>query len=117
MSIPRTTQARRRVQRLGVIPVSDGVGVVLAGARVVTHPSADWVHGELGNENRLGQEQLRLPAHLAFRQAATLPVVGLTAFRSLFGAGKVLQPGQTVLVEGTRGRGAFYSQEEQHTQC
>ncbi|CDW98177.1 hypothetical protein [Sporisorium scitamineum] len=116
----------------GLIPVSDGSGKVLAvgsdvktvkvGSRVVTHLTADWKHGEIGNEMQaraLGggidgvlakhvvldqYNVLPIPGHLSYRQAASLPVAGLTAFHSLFGhAGKTLQPGQTLLVEGTGG--------------
>ncbi|SNX82445.1 related to alcohol dehydrogenase [Melanopsichium pennsylvanicum] len=117
---------------VGLIPVSDGAGVVLGvgpnvttvaiGNRVVTHLCADWVYGDIGNEmqkSALGggrdgilakhvvleqHNLLPIPEHMSFREAASLPVAGLTAFHCLFGhQGKTLQPGQTVLVEGTGG--------------
>ena len=116
----------------GLIPVSDGAGKVLAvgsdvstvqvGWRVVTHLCAEWRHGEIGMEMQataLGGGKpgilakhvvldqynlLPIPEHMDYRQAASLPVAGLTAFHCLFGfAGKTLQPGQTVLIEGTGG--------------
>lgn len=116
----------------GLIPVSDGAGKVLAvgkdvstvqvGSRVVTHLAANWLHGEIGNAMQataLGGGRdgvlakhvvldqynlLPIPEHLSYREAASLPVAGLTAFHCLFGhAGKTVQPGQTVLIEGTGG--------------
>lgn len=116
----------------GLVPVSDAAGKVLAigssvhtvsvGDRVVTHLTSDWKHGEIGNEMQrraLGggidgvlakhvvldqYNLLPIPEHMDYRQAASLPVAGLTAFHCLFGhAGKTLQPGQTLLVEGTGG--------------
>ncbi|SPO21818.1 related to alcohol dehydrogenase [Ustilago trichophora] len=116
----------------GLIPVSDGAGKVLAvgknvttvqvGQRVVTHLASNWVHGEIGNAMQataLGGGRdgvlakhvvldqynlLPIPEHMNYREAASLPVAGLTAFHCLFGhEGKTLQPGQTVLIEGTGG--------------
>lgn len=115
----------------GLIPVSDGAGVVLAvgadvknvrvGDRVVTHMCAGWTHGEIGNEMQataLGGgidgvlarhtvldsgNVLAIPEHMSFREASTLPVAGLTAFHCLFGFTKTVQPGQCVLIEGTGG--------------
>jgi NADPH:quinone reductase-like Zn-dependent oxidoreductase len=115
----------------GLIPVSDGAGKVLAvgsavstvktGDRVVTHLSSDWRHGEIGNEmqaSALGGGRdgvlakhvvldqfnlLPIPAHMNYRQAASLPVAGLTAYHCLLGFPKTVQQGQTVLIEGTGG--------------
>lgn len=115
----------------GLIPVSDGAGKVLAigpdvttvkvGGRVVTHLASNWIHGEIGNEMQaiaLGGGRdgvlakhvildqynvLPIPEHMSYREAASLPVAGLTAFHCLFGMGKTVQPGQTVLIEGTGG--------------
>ncbi len=49
---------------------------------------------------------LRLPGHLSFAEAATLPCAGLTAWCALFDAGRI-GPGQTVLVLGTGGVSVF----------
>lgn len=116
----------------GLIPVSDGAGIVLAvgsdvstvktGSRVVTHLSHEWKHGEIGNAMQataLGggldgvlakhvvldqYNLLPIPDHMDFRQAASLPVAGLTAYHCLFGdSAKTLQAGQSVLIEGTGG--------------
>jgi NADPH:quinone reductase-like Zn-dependent oxidoreductase len=48
----------------------------------------------------------RIPAHLSFHEAATLPCAGLTAWRALFEEANV-QPGDTVLVQGTGGVSIF----------
>ncbi len=45
---------------------------------------------------------LRKPLELSFEQAACLPTAWLTAYRMLFGRGRVV-PGQTVLVQGAGG--------------
>ncbi|TQS32746.1 hypothetical protein Golomagni_06931 [Golovinomyces magnicellulatus] len=46
---------------------------------------------------------LPIPAHMNYRQAASLPVAGLTAYHCLLGFPKTVQQGQTVLIEGTGG--------------
>ena len=48
----------------------------------------------------------RIPDHLSFAEAATLPCAGLTAWRALFDEAH-LRPGQTVLVQGTGGVSIF----------
>jgi NADPH:quinone reductase-like Zn-dependent oxidoreductase len=48
----------------------------------------------------------RIPAHLSFQEAATLPCAGLTAWRALFEEARV-RPGDTVLVQGTGGVSIF----------
>jgi NADPH:quinone reductase-like Zn-dependent oxidoreductase len=48
-----------------------------------------------------------IPAHLSFEEAATLPCAALTAWAALRGAPASLQPGDTVLVEGTGGVSIF----------
>jgi zinc-binding alcohol dehydrogenase/oxidoreductase len=106
---------------------SDGAGVVEAmgpgtddhwvGQAVVINPSLNWGDREdapghpfqiLGNPTPgTYAEQIVVPAenlapkpeHLDFRQAAALPLAGLTAWRGLFTRGQ-LRPGQTVLLPG-----------------
>ncbi|KAN0061495.1 hypothetical protein ACQY0O_006342 [Thecaphora frezii] len=115
----------------GLVPVSDGAGEVLAvgeavetckvGDRVVTHLCAEWNHGEIGprmQTTALGGGKdgvlakvavldqfnlLPIPAHLSYDQASTLPIAALTAYHCLFGFTSTLQPGQSVLIEGTGG--------------
>jgi NADPH:quinone reductase-like Zn-dependent oxidoreductase len=48
----------------------------------------------------------RIPDHLSFAEAATLPCAALTAWRALFDEAH-LRPGQTVLVQGTGGVSIF----------
>jgi len=47
-----------------------------------------------------------VPAHLSFEEAAALPCAAVTAWHSLFDSGR-LQPGQTVLIQGTGGVSVF----------
>ena len=49
---------------------------------------------------------LPLPPHLSFEQAATLPCAAVTAWNGLFVSGN-LQPGQTLLLQGTGGVSLF----------
>jgi NADPH:quinone reductase-like Zn-dependent oxidoreductase len=49
---------------------------------------------------------LRIPAHLSFEEAATLPCAGVTAWNALT-EGRVLRPGETVLTLGTGGVSIF----------
>jgi NADPH:quinone reductase-like Zn-dependent oxidoreductase len=119
----------------GVVPVSDGSGVVLdvgssvtglqRGDKVTTALSA-WQSGPpeqrfidrlLGNAlNGVLQEYAVIPEHylvplprtLSFIEGSTLPVAGLTAWNALFGAqGRPLLPGQWVVTQGTGGVSTF----------
>ena len=49
---------------------------------------------------------LRSPSNLSFNEASTLPCAALTAWNALYGL-KPLQPGQTVLTQGTGGVSIF----------
>lgn len=121
-------------QKLPLVPLSDGVGVVEAvgervtrvkvGDRVAGAFAQRWVDGpvtvealksSLGSpgdgvamEQRVFDEQglVHVPEHLSDAEAATLPCAGLTAWSALFEEGRV-QPGQTVLVQGTGGVSTF----------
>ncbi|KAM0751395.1 alcohol dehydrogenase protein [Meredithblackwellia eburnea MCA 4105] len=56
---------------------------------------------------------VRVPDHLSWEEAATLPCAPLTAWNSLFGSdggSQVLLPGQTVLIQGTGGVSSFGAQ-------
>ncbi|MGI9259577.1 MAG: zinc-dependent alcohol dehydrogenase family protein [Gammaproteobacteria bacterium] len=118
----------------GRVPTSDGAGVVIAVGRGVTQFAvgdrvagtffADWPGGRrtsaamatargggvdgmlaemvLSHENGL----VAIPDYLTFEEAATLPCAALTAWRALFTDG-ALQPGETVLLEGTGGVSIF----------
>ncbi len=120
--------------KLPMVPLSDGVGEVAAvgagvtrvkvGQRVAGCFMPGWLAGPLtdaGSRSALGgggpgqlAEQVVLseegvvvvPDHLSDEEAATLPCAALTAWNALFAAGN-LQPGQTVLVQGTGGVSLF----------
>jgi NADPH:quinone reductase-like Zn-dependent oxidoreductase len=120
--------------KLPFVPLSDGVGEVIAigagvtrvqvGQRVAGCFMPAWVSGELtdaGARSALGggaegvlAEQVVLPQdgvvtvpdHLSDEEAATLPCAAVTAWNALFASG-ALQPGQTVLVQGTGGVSLF----------
>lgn len=118
----------------GVVPLSDGAGVVAAvgegvsrfkvGDRVAGAFMPNWLSGPMTPEVQAGAlggsvdgvlaEQIVLPAsgavkipdHLSFEEAATLPCAGVTAWYALFVGGHVL-PGETVLLLGTGGVSMF----------
>ena len=118
----------------GAIPVSDGAGEIAAvgpdvtrwkvGDRVAPIFVQSWLGGSLSPEYApsalggpsdgvlaetvvLNEEGLvRIPAHLAFEQAATLPCAAVTAWNAAFVKGQ-LKPGQTVVTLGTGGVSLF----------
>jgi NADPH:quinone reductase-like Zn-dependent oxidoreductase len=122
---------------LPYVPLSDGVGRVLAagpgvtrvapGDRVCPTFSPGWLDGELDAEHLkhtrggqvpgvlaervvVGQHELvPVPAHLSDAEAATLPCAGLTAWSALVTHGQVTA-GQWVLVIGTGGVSIFATQ-------
>lgn len=119
---------------VGKVPLSDGAGVVAAvgpgvsdlavGDRVAGAFMPDFVSGALTPALQAGSlggavdgmlaERVVLPAHgvvrvpdhLSFQEAATLPCAGVTAWYALFVGGAV-KPGQTVLLLGTGGVSIF----------
>lgn len=125
--------------KAGLIPVSDGAGVVIAvgdhvadlkvGDRVCTLFHQGWQTGlltadvrvtTLGNyfdgvlrEHAVFPERGLVPAprNLSPLQAAALPCAAVTAWNALFGLeSRALQKGQTVLVQGTGGVSLFAAQ-------
>ena len=121
-------------QTLPRIPLSDGSGEVTAvgvgvsrvkaGDRVVGCFAPTWIEGPPTQEkmdSSLGcyvdgllaeyallnaESVLPVPAHLSFEEAATLPCAGVTAWHALF-VGDHVQPGATVVVQGTGGVSLF----------
>ncbi|AKJ29090.1 zinc-dependent alcohol dehydrogenase family protein [Caldimonas brevitalea] len=103
-----------------VVEVGSEVSRFRVGDRVVTTFFQDWasgpqparaeltalgaaIDGVLAEEVVLGEQGLLpVPAHFNARQAATLPVAGVTAWTSLFVHGGA-RPGDTVLLLGTGG--------------
>jgi NADPH:quinone reductase-like Zn-dependent oxidoreductase len=122
--------------RLPAVPLSDGAGeIIAAGGDVKNHAIGDrvmpifaqrWFDGALSEEKRrtaLGagahwqgvlrecatfdeDSVVRIPDHLSYEQAATLPCAALTAWHALAVSGE-LKPGQTVLTLGTGGVSIF----------
>ncbi len=119
----------------GLIPLSDGAGTVVAvgtevtrwkeGDRVSPNFFPDWRGGAFSLAylaRALGGGQtdgvlsdyivadeaslVEVAAHLTLAEAATLPCAGVTAWHTLFERG-ALQPGETVLVQGTGGVALF----------
>lgn len=118
----------------GRIPLSDGAGEVVAvgaevrkwqrGDRVMATFFQSWLAGKptaASGQSALGGEidgmlaehvvlsedgLVRIPAHLSFEQAATLPCAGLTAWNGLMRTGPI-GPDDTVLVLGTGGVSIF----------
>jgi NADPH:quinone reductase-like Zn-dependent oxidoreductase len=120
-----------------LIPVSDAAGVVVAvgegvtrfkvGDRVNSHLYSRWIDGEPGPDEPAycfgmplpgglaefmiihEDSAVRAPAGMSDEEAATLPIAALTAWYALMDVGR-LQPGQTVLVQGTGGVSIFAAQ-------
>ena len=122
--------------KLPAVPLSDGAGeVVTVGEEVSKWKSGDrvmpifaqgWLDGEVTEENRrtsLGadartdgvlrelaifdQEGLvKIPEHLSYGEAATLPCAGVTAWNALSVSGR-LKAGESVLTLGTGGVSIF----------
>ncbi len=122
--------------KLPAVPLSDGAGEVVevgsavtkwkAGDRVMPIFAQRWYDGEASEEKRrtaLGAgaqwdgtlrefaafnegSVVRIPDHLSFEEAATLPCAALTAWNALAVSGK-LKPGETVLTLGSGGVSVF----------
>lgn len=121
-------------EKPGLIPVSDGAGVVAAigpgidhvqpGDAVVATFRPGWIEGRIGadlSSTDLGGGQdgvlathVILPAEalvpkpeaLSFEEAACFPCAGVTAWNAVFG-GSALAPNQSLLVQGTGGVSLF----------
>jgi NADPH:quinone reductase-like Zn-dependent oxidoreductase len=117
------------------IPLSDGVGIVVAtgegvsrvkvGDRVAPIFYPKWLEGKVAAE-KMGQalggaaadgvlaeytlvdqaSLVQVPAHLTDEEAATLPCAGVTAWSALISFGNIT-PGDTVVVLGTGGVALF----------
>lgn len=115
------------------IPVSDGAGNVVAagpgtsrfspGDRVAANFMTAWISGpidETKGRSALGGEidgvlaeevslpedgLVRVPDHLSFEEASTLPCAAVTAWHALMDSG--IKPGDTVLTQGTGGVSLF----------
>ena len=115
------------------VPLSDAAGEILEvgkdvskwtiGDKVMSVCFPNWVSGPpkydllsfIGdNQDGYATELIsipesaitKIPNNLNFKEAATLPCAGLTAWRALVDEGR-LKPGETVLVQGTGGVSVF----------
>jgi len=121
-------------QKVPVIPISDGSGEIASvgagvtrwklGDRVMGCFAPAWLEGPLTQEkvdSSLGcyvdgvlaehvlfnaDALLTIPPHLGYEEAAALPCAALTAWNALFVADH-MQPGATVVVQGTGGVSLF----------
>jgi len=108
------------------IPLSDGAGEVVAvGAGVTQFKAGDRVVATFtqGNppaalgfplDGTLAEHQvfqadglLRIPQHMSYEEAATLPCAGVTVWNALMHGPRVLKAGETVLALGTGGVAIF----------
>jgi NADPH:quinone reductase-like Zn-dependent oxidoreductase len=129
-----TVQGKGGAYKLPLVPFSDGAGEIIAVGEGVTRVAVgdrvcpmffqSWFDGGPSASNRrlaLGgtlpgvlqelrvldaEGVTRIPDHLTFAEAATLPCAALTAWRALFEEA-ALRPGQTVLMQGTGGVSIF----------
>lgn len=120
-----------------VVPISDGAGEVVAtGTGVVDWKPGDrvagayhprWMAGPVRPELQakvgahsdgwLAEEivfpadgLVRVPEHLSYAEAATLPCAAVTAWSVLFDGVQPMKGGETVLVQGTGGVSIFAAQ-------
>jgi NADPH:quinone reductase-like Zn-dependent oxidoreductase len=120
--------------RPDVVPVSDGAGEVVAtgpgvgavsvGDRVTATLFPTWQYGPFGAQHlaQLGGSLdglltefavlpetalVPIPAHLSYREAATLPCAAVTAWNALTGGGRGVRPGDTVVTLGSGGVSLF----------
>ncbi|GHC61614.1 zinc-dependent alcohol dehydrogenase family protein [Roseibacillus persicicus] len=119
-----------------IVPFSDGAGEVIEVGRNVTHLAVgdrvlglffpSWMAGEIDREiqnnargggdvdGMLAEEVVgietsfvRIPEHLSYEEASTLPCAGLTAWHALFEHAQPAEEGQTILIQGTGGVSIF----------
>jgi len=106
-----------------IVAVGDGVTRVKVGERVVASMFPRWhdgpfswdvaaqlggsIDGMLADSVVLPEDGVvRIPEHLSFEEAATLPCAGVTAWNALFGE-RQLHPGDVVLTLGSGGVALF----------
>jgi NADPH:quinone reductase-like Zn-dependent oxidoreductase len=124
----------------GIVPLSDGAGEVVelgagvsgvrVGDRVAANVFPFWLMGRFRREAvpQLGsaldgllrdfavlpaESLVRIPGHLSFAEASTLPCVGVTAWNAVTG-GRQLGSGDTVLTLGSGGVSLFALQFAKH---
>lgn len=120
-----------------VVPASDGAGEIVAvGSKVTKWKKGDKVMGIFTQEHLTGSTPdkdmvkaslgggvdgmlaqyvtlpdygvVRIPSHLSYEQAATLPCAAVTAYNALYGVpSEQVRAGDTVVAEGTGGVSVF----------
>ncbi|KAK4687887.1 hypothetical protein P7C73_g2222, partial [Tremellales sp. Uapishka_1] len=141
VSEPARTVEAPRPTLFQVVPCSDGAGDIVAvgegvrgwsvGDRVMGNFTQTFVAGHYDEaayvDSALGANAdgmltqykilphyglVRIPDHLSFDEASTLPCAGLTAWNALYGevGNIVCQPGHTVVLLGTGGVSCFGAQ-------
>lgn len=130
--------------KLPAVPLSDGAGEITGvgdgvtkwkvGDRVMPIFAQRWFDGDSSEEKRrtslgagadwdgvlreygtFSQESVvRVPEHLSYEEAATLPCAALTAWNAVELSGKV-KPGESVLTLGTGGVSIFAAQFAKHS--
>jgi len=121
--------------KANAIPVSDGAGEIIAtgpgvtrwkvGDRVFGSYYPQWHNGPFPRDAELHalggpldgvlsqlvvlpeSGVIRIPDHLSYEEASTLPVAGLTAWNAVMESGPRMHPGATVLTLGTGGVSLF----------
>jgi NADPH:quinone reductase-like Zn-dependent oxidoreductase len=124
----------RAATKEGVVPLSDGAGEVIAvgqdvtrvktGDRVAVACTTDWIGGPFMDEYKqssvgfridglLAQQGIfpdsalvHIPDYMSYIEAASLPCAAVTAWTALKTI-EPLQPGQTILIQGTGGVSLF----------
>ena len=111
-----------------VIKTAADVKTHKVGDKVLNHPFRFWPAGKLNSNwirtmiGGLGVDGIltehlvypaealvRMPSHMSFEEASTLPIAGLTAWAAVVTHGKT-QPGEWVLTHGTGGVSIFAAQ-------
>ncbi|KAF7358554.1 Alcohol dehydrogenase superfamily protein [Mycena venus] len=107
-----------------LVPCSDMAGEVIAvgadvkewhvGDRVAANFFADKLHDEYTQEIResafggaLQGSLVRIPAHLSYEEASTLPCAAVTAYNAFLSGFEPIKAGDTILVQGTGGVSIF----------
>ncbi|EJD37479.1 NAD(P)-binding protein [Auricularia subglabra TFB-10046 SS5] len=108
-----------------VVAVGSGVSKWRAGDRVASNFNILHIHGDLTTATAQGtlgaavdgvlstykifpaEALVRVPEHLSYEEASTLPCAAVTAYNALLSGPQPLKGGDTVLIEGTGGVSIF----------
>ncbi|KAF2663397.1 GroES-like protein [Microthyrium microscopicum] len=121
-----------------VVPLTDCAGQVLsigssvtrfkAGDRCASTFHSKWISGNMKSLAQVSQvgahtdgvlrhyavfneeELVKIPSHLSYEEASTLPCAAVTAWNALFGGSTPCKPGDVVLTQGSGGVSLFANQ-------